>query len=182
MLSHFRVEFYKCLYSRADALFELTDAVLCADGPVTSLGELTLTPEHRREHGAMYDAVNYGWLEPRRLRRLLAATPLPRAADGRNVIEVDVSSWLRPDAPNQPRPAVLNNEIGLPLTITMAEASTRFLVLEMGARKIGHIRNLTQIAPPRISVVTNVGTAHVGEFGGQNNIARAKARGPGRGQ
>ncbi|MFV5998276.1 hypothetical protein ACNPQM_39410 [Streptomyces sp. NPDC056231] len=36
VLSHFRVEFYDCLYSRADALFELTDAVLCADGPVVS--------------------------------------------------------------------------------------------------------------------------------------------------
>lgn len=35
VLSHFRVEFYDCLYTRADALFEFTDAVLCADGPVT---------------------------------------------------------------------------------------------------------------------------------------------------
>lgn len=98
-LSHFRVEFYDCLYSRADALFELSDAVLCADGAVTSLVELTLTAEHRRGHGAMYDAVNHGWLEPRRLRRLLASTPLPRAADGRIVLAVDVSNWLRPDAP-----------------------------------------------------------------------------------
>lgn len=71
-------------------------------------------------------------------------------------------------------PQSFNNEIGLPLTITMADPSTRYLVLEMGARKIGHIRDLTQIAPPRISVVTNVGTAHVGEFGGQDNIALAK--------
>jgi hypothetical protein len=65
VLSHFRVEFYDCLYTRADALFELADAVLCSDGPVTSLVELTLTAEHRRGHGAM---------EPRRLRRLLAST------------------------------------------------------------------------------------------------------------
>lgn len=50
VLSHFRVEFYDCLYTRADALFELTDAVLCSDGPVTSLVELTLTAEHRRGH------------------------------------------------------------------------------------------------------------------------------------
>ncbi|MFD7769849.1 UDP-N-acetylmuramoyl-tripeptide--D-alanyl-D-alanine ligase [Streptomyces sp. NPDC059787] len=67
-----------------------------------------------------------------------------------------------------------NNEIGLPLTVTRADLTTRYLVLEMGARKIGHIRDLTGIAPPRISVVTNVGTAHVGEFGGQDNIAKAK--------
>ncbi|GGY13733.1 hypothetical protein GCM10010358_77450 [Streptomyces minutiscleroticus] len=102
VLSHFRVQFYDCLYTRADALLELTDAVLCADGPVTSLVELTLTAEHRRGHGAMYDAVNHGWLEPRRLRRLLATTPLPRAADGRIVLAVDVSNWLRPDAPTSP--------------------------------------------------------------------------------
>ncbi|SFF97068.1 hypothetical protein SAMN02787118_114107 [Streptomyces mirabilis] len=81
VLSPFRVQFYDCLYSRADALFELTDAVLCADGPVTSLVGPTLTAEHRRGHGAMYDAVNHGRLEPRRLRRLLAFTPLPRAAE-----------------------------------------------------------------------------------------------------
>lgn len=101
MLSRFRVEFYDCLYARADAL-ELTDAVLCTDGPVRSLVELTLTAEHQRGHGAMYDAVNHGWLEPRRLRRLLASTPLPRAADGRIVLAVDVSNWLRPDAPTSP--------------------------------------------------------------------------------
>jgi hypothetical protein len=40
------------LTARSDAFFELTDAVLCADGPVTSLVELTLTAEHRRGHGA----------------------------------------------------------------------------------------------------------------------------------
>lgn len=102
VLSHFRVEFYDCLYARADALFELADAVLCADGPVKSLVELTLAVEHRRGHGAMYGAVNRGWLEPRRLRRLLASTPLPRAADGRIVLAVDVSNWLRPDAPTSP--------------------------------------------------------------------------------
>ncbi|MGW5927029.1 transposase [Streptomyces anulatus] len=50
----------------------------------------------------MYDAVNHGWLKPRRLRRLLASTPLPRAADGRLVLAVDVSNWLRPDAPTSP--------------------------------------------------------------------------------
>ena len=45
-------------------MFELTDAVLCADGPVTSLVELTLLAEHRRGHGAMYDALNAGRVEP----------------------------------------------------------------------------------------------------------------------
>ncbi|MFE1458942.1 NF041680 family putative transposase [Streptomyces sp. NPDC058735] len=99
MLSRFRVEFYECLYARADALFELTDAVLCADGPVKTLVELSLAAEHRRGHGALYAALDRGWLEPTRLRRTLAGLPLPRAADGRIVLAVDVSHWLRPDAP-----------------------------------------------------------------------------------
>lgn len=99
LLSRFRVEFYECLYARADALFELTDAVLCADGPVKTLVELSLAAEHRRGHGALYAALDRGWLEPVRLRRALASLPLPKAADGRIVLAVDVSHWLRPDAP-----------------------------------------------------------------------------------
>ncbi len=98
-LSRFRHEFYASLTARADAQFELTEAVLCADGPVTSLVELTLVAEHRRGHGAMYDALNQGRIEPERIRRTLASLPLPRAGDGRIVLAVDVSPWLRSDAP-----------------------------------------------------------------------------------
>ena len=107
-LAGFRREFYASLTARADALFELTDAVLCADGPVTSLVELTLVAEHRRGHGAMYDALNRG---PGRARSGCVGRwhrlPLPRAADGRIVLAVDVSPWLRPDAADQRGPAVL---------------------------------------------------------------------------
>ncbi|MEV6403955.1 UDP-N-acetylmuramoyl-tripeptide--D-alanyl-D-alanine ligase [Streptomyces bobili] len=71
-------------------------------------------------------------------------------------------------------PQSFNNEIGLPLTVSMADRRTDYLVLEMGARHIGDIRDLTRIAEPDISVITNVGTAHVGEFGGRDNIAQAK--------
>ena len=102
VLSRFRVEFYECLYTRADALFELTDAVLCTDGPVKTLVELSLAVEHRRGHGALYAALNAGWLEPTRFRRLLASLPLPRAAGGRIVLAVDVSNWLRPDGSTSP--------------------------------------------------------------------------------
>ena len=97
-LAVFRREFYASLTARSDALFELTDAVLCADGPVSSLVELTLLAEHRRGHGAMYDALNAGRVEPERLRRALTSLPLPTVG-GRIVLAVDVSPWLRPDAP-----------------------------------------------------------------------------------
>ncbi|SER44864.1 hypothetical protein SAMN04488000_1091, partial [Lentzea albida] len=49
-----RQEFYRCLTRRADALFELSDAVLCGDGPVRSIAELSLAGEHRRGHGSGY--------------------------------------------------------------------------------------------------------------------------------
>ncbi|HET7900102.1 MAG TPA: UDP-N-acetylmuramoyl-tripeptide--D-alanyl-D-alanine ligase [Candidatus Nanopelagicales bacterium] len=68
----------------------------------------------------------------------------------------------------------LNTEVGLPVTVLGIAASTRVLVAEMGARGIGHIRYLCGIAPPRIGVVLNVGSAHVGEFGSRENIALAK--------
>ncbi len=59
-LSRFRGEFHFCLSRRADALFELADAVLCADGPVRSLVELSLVGEHRRGHGGLYGALAAG--------------------------------------------------------------------------------------------------------------------------
>lgn len=98
-LSRFRHEFYACLTARADALFELAEAVLCADGPVTSLVELTLVAEHRRGHGAIYDALGHGRIELHSLRRALSSLPLPRAGYGRIVLTVDVSPWLRSHAP-----------------------------------------------------------------------------------
>lgn len=97
-LSGFRLEFYDCLTARADGLFELVDAVLCSDGPVKTLVELSLAPEHRRGHGALYDALGAGRVQLTRLRAAIGALPVPRAADGRIVLAVDVSHWLRPDA------------------------------------------------------------------------------------
>jgi hypothetical protein len=90
----FRQEFYRSLTARADELFELTDALLCADGAVKSLVDLTLTPEHRRGH----DGLNNGRIDVDRLRCGLSTLRLPRASDGRIVLAVDVSPWLRPDA------------------------------------------------------------------------------------
>jgi UDP-N-acetylmuramoyl-tripeptide--D-alanyl-D-alanine ligase len=68
----------------------------------------------------------------------------------------------------------LNDELGMPLTALRADEQTRFLVLEMGARGLGHIRYLTELARPDVSVVLNVGLAHVGEFGGKEVTAQAK--------
>ncbi|CAI7977954.1 UDP-N-acetylmuramoyl-tripeptide--D-alanyl-D-alanine ligase [Frankia sp. Hr75.2] len=68
-----------------------------------------------------------------------------------------------------------NNEIGLPLTLLRTEPDTAFVVLEMGARGIGHIATLCAVARPHVGLVLNVGSAHVGEYAdGRNGIAAAK--------
>jgi UDP-N-acetylmuramoyl-tripeptide--D-alanyl-D-alanine ligase len=68
-----------------------------------------------------------------------------------------------------------NNELGVPLTVLRADRTTRYLVVEMGARGPGHIAYLCGIAPPRIGVVLNVGSAHAGKFGGREVTARTKS-------
>ncbi len=68
-----------------------------------------------------------------------------------------------------------NNEVGLPLTVLRADEETATLILEMGADHIGNISYLTSIAPPDLGVVLIVARAHLGEFGGIENVARAKA-------
>jgi UDP-N-acetylmuramoyl-tripeptide--D-alanyl-D-alanine ligase len=67
-----------------------------------------------------------------------------------------------------------NGEVGVPLTVFQADAETRYLVIEMGATGVGHIKYLADMVKPDIGVVLGVGTAHAGEFGGVENIARAK--------
>ncbi|ANY05093.1 UDP-N-acetylmuramoyl-tripeptide--D-alanyl-D-alanine ligase [Pseudonocardia sp. HH130630-07] len=71
-------------------------------------------------------------------------------------------------------PESFNNELGTPWTALRADASTRHLVLEFSARGAGHIADLCAVAPPRIGVVLNVGSAHLGEFGSRAGIAAAK--------
>src|SRR5258706_526560 len=96
-LGSFRRELHGCFTARGDELFELADAVLCAEGPVRTLVGLSLAPEHRRGHGALYDAVNAGRVDVARLRWSLACLPLPRWPDGRIRLAVEVCGRLRSD-------------------------------------------------------------------------------------
>jgi hypothetical protein len=80
-----------------------TGAVLCADGPVRSVAELSLASEHRRSHGSGYAALARGRVDTDRLRTALSGVSLPRAADGRLVLAVDVTRWLRPEAHTCPQ-------------------------------------------------------------------------------
>lgn len=105
----FRQGYYRCLTRRADTLFELTDALLCARGKVTDLAHLSLEPEHHRGYGALYDAINHGEINHAALKERIGAVPVPKMTGpgGREriVLAVDVSNWLRPDAACSPERA-----------------------------------------------------------------------------
>jgi UDP-N-acetylmuramoyl-tripeptide--D-alanyl-D-alanine ligase len=75
-------------------------------------------------------------------------------------------------------PGSFNNELGHPWTVLRATRRTDYLVLEMSARHPGNIAALAAIAPPAVGVILNVGTAHLGEFGSRDAIARTKAELP----
>lgn len=68
-----------------------------------------------------------------------------------------------------------NNELGVPLTLLGAPADTQVLVVEMGARGVGHVAELCRISFPTIGVVTRVAAAHTAEFGTLEQVARTKA-------
>ncbi|WP_241839357.1 UDP-N-acetylmuramoyl-tripeptide--D-alanyl-D-alanine ligase, partial [Streptomyces sp. Root1295] len=85
-----------------------------------------------------------------------------------------IAQLLQRKGPTVWTPGSLNNEIGLPVTALTATAETEHLVLEMGARGVGHIHYLANLTPPRIGLVLNVGSAHLGEFGSREAIAQAK--------
>ncbi len=91
----------------------------------------------------------------------------------------DLTAQLAEDlGPTVAPPESFNNEIGHPLTVLRADSATRYLVLELSARGPGHIARLCEVAPPAIGAVLCVGHAHAGEFGGVDQVARAKAELP----
>jgi len=69
----------------------------------------------------------------------------------------------------------LNNHIGVPLTLLSIDASVEMAVVEMGANHLGEIALLCSIANPTHGFITNIGRAHIGMFGGFDNIVRAKS-------
>lgn len=102
--------------------------------------------------------------------RVLALT----GSQGKTGTKDYLAALLAPEGPTVATAGNHNNELGVPLTVLRVDASTRFLVVEMGARGVGHVAHLCSIAPPQVAAVLNVGTAHVGEFGSRELIAQAK--------
>ncbi|MHB8295394.1 MAG: transposase [Acidimicrobiales bacterium] len=91
---------YSCSPRWADALFELCDATLCAQGTVGSIPALNLEPEFTRSHGSLYKALALGSVDEDGLRRLLVSA---QPADWPLVFAVDASTWPRCDAETSPK-------------------------------------------------------------------------------
>jgi DDE superfamily endonuclease len=101
-LCAFRRSFYQCLHRRGDALFELADAILAADGAAPSPAHLSLQASHRRGWGSLYAALDRGRIDNEALRKLLARHPLASAEGETPVYAVDASVWARCDAETSP--------------------------------------------------------------------------------
>jgi UDP-N-acetylmuramoyl-tripeptide--D-alanyl-D-alanine ligase len=119
------------------------------------------------------------------LGRLATAVHARLTAEGLRTVGITGSSGktstkdllgqvLAAAGPTVSPPGSYNNDIGLPLTVLDADSSTRYLVLEMGARGPGHIARLCAVARPQVGAVLNVGSAHLGEFGSADGVAQAK--------
>lgn len=103
--------------------------------------------------------------------RVVALTGSSGKTSTKDLLRVVLSAFAPTIAPQ----GSFNNELGLPRTVFEVTEDTRYLVAEMGARGIGHIRYLCGIAPPDVSMFLNVGQAHLSEFGSQEGIAEAKS-------
>ncbi|GAA1873123.1 UDP-N-acetylmuramoyl-tripeptide--D-alanyl-D-alanine ligase [Myceligenerans crystallogenes] len=139
---------------------ELPDAgvpVIVTDDPQRALGDLA------RHVLARVRAANPGL-------RVVGIT----GSVGKTTTKDLLGALLGPEGPTIVPAGSLNNEVGLPLTVLRVTPDTRYLVLEMGADGPGNIAYLTSIAPPDAGVVLAVGVAHVGKFGGVEQIARTK--------
>ncbi len=95
-------------------------------------------------------------------------------SSGKTTVKELTAIMLQSIAPTLKTEGSMNNEIGTPLTLCRLKPEHRFAVIEMGARHKGNIAFLSQIVEQDIGVLLNVGSAHVGEFGGPLKILEAK--------
>lgn len=95
-------------------------------------------------------------------------------SNGKTTVTRMIESILKDEFNLISTPYSFNNNIGLPVTVLSMDKETRIAVLEMGANHAGEIKYLSDIAVPGIGVITNVGQAHIGYFGNEENILRTK--------
>lgn len=102
--------------------------------------------------------------------RVIAIT----GSNGKTCTKDFTAAILSAAVPTVKSHASFNNEIGVPLTILSVRDDTEALVVEIGARGVGHIESLMPLVRPDISIVTNVGHAHAGMFGSLDAVAQGK--------
>jgi UDP-N-acetylmuramoyl-tripeptide--D-alanyl-D-alanine ligase len=97
-------------------------------------------------------------------------------SNGKTTTKEILGSILSRTAPTAVNEGNLNSEIGLPLACFAVESNHRFAVFEMGMNHRGEMDVLADIARPDAAVLTNIGTAHIGILGSQDDIAREKKK------
>ena len=95
-------------------------------------------------------------------------------SNGKTTVKNLLKNILSLKAPTLATKGNLNNHLGVPLTLLELTPKHQYAVIEMGANHLGEIAYLRDIAKPDIAVVTNTGDAHIGEFGGFDNLVKAK--------
>ncbi|MGP5702251.1 UDP-N-acetylmuramoyl-tripeptide--D-alanyl-D-alanine ligase [Glutamicibacter arilaitensis] len=152
-----------------------------AAGAVLSLAERITHDEERREHPAIIveDAVDaMGKIAAHIVSHLKAKNDAKvvgiTGSAGKTTTKDLLAGILSQAAPTVSPIGSYNGEVGVPLTVFSATEETKYFVIEMGATGIGHLNYLTDMVHPHVGVVLCVGTAHAGEFGGVENIEKAK--------
>ena len=152
-----------------------------SSGAVLALAERVTLDEQRAEHPAIIvdDAVEamgqiaayiVEYLKKKNDAAVIGIT----GSAGKTTTKDLLASILSEVAPTVSPIGSYNGEVGVPLTVFRATEDTKYLVIEMGATGLGHLTYLTDMVHPKIGVVLCVGTAHAGEFGGVENIEKAK--------
>lgn len=152
-----------------------------AAGAVLALAERATYDGNRAEHPAIIveDAVDaMGLIAARVVEHLKAKNGAKvvgiTGSAGKTTTKDLLAGILSQVAPTVSPIGSYNGEVGVPLTVFSATEQTKYFVIEMGATGIGHLTYLTDMVRPHVGVVLCVGTAHAGEFGGVENIEKAK--------
>lgn len=96
-------------------------------------------------------------------------------SSGKTTAKEMLGSILSRIAPTLITRGNLNNDLGVPMMLLELTDEHRYAVMELGANHVGEIAYTTQLVKPDVACILNIGTAHLGEFGGRDNIATTKS-------
>jgi UDP-N-acetylmuramoyl-tripeptide--D-alanyl-D-alanine ligase len=153
----------------AQALEDGAGAALVSEpGGIAQSAPLILVDDTRLALGRLAQAWRARFAIP-----LVAVT----GSNGKTTVKEMIAEVLRAAAGDKAVLATtgnLNNDIGVPLMLLRLRSHHRYAVIEMGMNHLGEIRYLTGLAQPTVALITNAGTAHIGELGSRDAIAQAK--------